>query len=398
MTLLNNLISSGHLFQKEENFKRFQFYLLNIILLSSLLFFTIASLASLLDILVFSSIFHKVFFLYVITNGYLIYLLRKDKQDYILVASTTMLISVLLFYFPLLYAYDEFRLIWFFLLLFMQFILLGKRAGVVLMVLFLSSILLLNYFYPLGFSHFALFSFFNALILFSIFLYFFIDKMEKDLQEHLALTALLATQIQTIQKEKKAKELLLQEVHHRVKNNLHIILSMIQLQQYENEENKTNQLLIDLENRINAIAKTYEILIVNEDLQHIDMHSYITQLLEDIQMSFSHASLHILHRTDIQAILPLKEAVYVGLIINELVTNAYKYAFSSDTGEVCIILTQDASTYTLTVKDNGVGFDVNTQKKSVGSKLVETLVEEQLQGTLSLKSENYTKYHIVFSL
>jgi two-component sensor histidine kinase len=398
MSLLKHFLSSSHTFKKEENFRYFQFSILNIILLVSTLFSSLALFSSLGGILIVSDIFHKVFVLYIITNSFLFYLLRKEKYNYRLVATTTMFISTLLFYFPLLYEYDEFRLIWFFLLLFVQFILLGKRAGLVLMTLLLGSIFLLNYYYPLGFSTSALFSFLNSLILFSIFMYLFIDKMEQDAKELQNLNQQLDIKMQTTLKEKREKEVLLQEVHHRVKNNLHIILSMIQLQQYETEDCKTNLLLNDLENRINTIAKTYEMLIVNDDLQDINMHPYVTQLLEDVHNSFSHLPSTVILKTNVVATMPLKDAVYVGLVINELVTNAYKYAFGLNKGEIVVNLTQENNMFTLTIKDNGIGFDVKTQKKSVGSKLVETLVEEQLQGKITLKSDNYTKYHITFSL
>ena len=196
----------------------------------------------------------------------------------------------------------------------------------------------------------------------------------------------------------EAKELLLQEVHHRVKNNLYIILSMIQLQQNNKNNKQEESLLIDLENRINAIAKTYDMLIVSEDLQHIDMKPYIEHLLDDIQESFTHLKYNIDFHTEIHATLPLKEAVYVGLIINEAITNSYKYAFETEKGTIHVSLIEKNKEYILNIKDSGVGFKNNKEHSSLGMKLIQTLAKEQLYGTFNLESTGHTHYKIVFDL
>jgi len=193
----------------------------------------------------------------------------------------------------------------------------------------------------------------------------------------------------------ESKKLLLQEVHHRVKNNLHIILSMIQLQ-YSRPQVNTETLLQDLENRINAIAKTYDMLIMNEDLEEIDMKPYIEALLHDIQESFFSKNCEIFITCTIEAKLPLQKAVYVGLIINEAVTNSYKYAFNGDKGNINVALIEDEGKYTLHIGDDGIGFDSSHETTSMGMKLIETLVNEQLHGTLSLTNKGKTEYTICF--
>jgi len=193
----------------------------------------------------------------------------------------------------------------------------------------------------------------------------------------------------------EGKELLLNEVHHRVKNNLHIILSMIQLQHSSPKVN-TDTLLQDLENRINAIAKTYDMLIMNEDLEEIDMKPYVETLLHDIQESFFCDNCEITVICKIEAILSLQKAVYVGLIINEAVTNSYKYAFNSNRGNINVVLTENEGKYTLYIKDDGIGFNSSYKTTSMGMKLIETLVNDQLHGTLSLSNKGKTEYTICF--
>ena len=195
----------------------------------------------------------------------------------------------------------------------------------------------------------------------------------------------------------KTKELLLKEVHHRVKNNLQIILSIIRLQEDEIEDEIISEKFIDLENRINAISKTYNMLLIKDNLEEIDMDEYIDSLLLDIHDTIHHNNKMIQIETDINARIPLRESVYLGLIINELVTNAYKYAFDKD-GIISISLQQDNNNYILKIKDNGKGYNIKETQESLGLKLINTLVYDQLDGTLEKDTIHHTYYIIRFSI
>jgi two-component sensor histidine kinase len=194
----------------------------------------------------------------------------------------------------------------------------------------------------------------------------------------------------------KAKELLLKEVHHRVKNNLQIILSMVRLQ---GDRNQNRELFVNLENRINAISKTYNLLLPEDNLDAIDMEEYIDSLMLDIHETMCYANCNIQIETDIQATLPLRESVYIGLIINELVTNAYKYAFcNQEHGTITITLRQINQHYTLIIKDTGEGFVYNKENDSLGLKLIHTLIHEQLRGTIEMSTQGSTCYTIKFKI
>ncbi len=194
------------------------------------------------------------------------------------------------------------------------------------------------------------------------------------------------------------KELLLKEVHHRVKNNLQIILSIIRLQNDEMEDEVVNEKFTNLENRINAISKTYNMLLIKDDLEEIDMQEYIDSLLFDIQETLYHKNKEIKISSSINAMVPLRESVYIGLIINELVTNTYKYAFDEKAGTIIISLTQKKNHYTLTIEDDGKGYHLEDKQKTLGLKLIHTLVYDQLDGEMETQTNSHTKNIIRFSI
>ncbi len=208
-------------------------------------------------------------------------------------------------------------------------------------------------------------------------------KVEQKTQE-------LKTMIET-------KELLIKEIHHRVKNNLQIILSMIRMQNDHIETIHDKMHFLSLENRINAIAKTYDMLIINENLEEIDLGEYIDALLGDIISSYHNKDHHIEIVTDISAIIPLRESIYIGLLLNEMVTNTYKYAFAND-GIIEISLRKQDNMYILKYRDNGKGYKSNKKHDSLGLKLIHQLVYHQLNGSMEIDSVNHTKYTIRFTL
>ena len=151
----------------------------------------------------------------------------------------------------------------------------------------------------------------------------------------------------------------------------------------------------ELENRIHAISKSYDTLILNQNLDKIGMKSYLTSLVEQISLGFNNRSIKIIR--NIEATLPLSHAVYVGLIVNELLTNAYKYAFDEDGGSIKILLYKEQEQYYLRFQDNGKGFEP-TQKchGSLGLILVESLVKEQLRGKMKFESVGGVLFEVWF--
>ena len=139
-------------------------------------------------------------------------------------------------------------------------------------------------------------------------------------------------------------------------------------------------------------------LLINNNLEKIDMKEYINALLSDIEHTVKHTSQKITIHTDIDAMIPLRESVYLGLIINELVTNAYKYAFADNKGAIHIVLKHHTNHFTLMVEDDGKGFVIPQYPQTLGLRLIHTLVYEQLGGEMETVTNNHTKYTIRFNL
>jgi two-component sensor histidine kinase len=196
----------------------------------------------------------------------------------------------------------------------------------------------------------------------------------------------------------ETRELLIKEIHHRVKNNLQVILSMVRLENDFIEQNTHKQNLNSLENRINAIAKTYDMLIIKENLEEIDIAEYIESLIDDIQECYPKEEYQIRIEADIRATLPLRESIYIGLIINEMVTNTYKYAFDNHRGHIDISLRKHGNEITLIYQDDGKGFDLKEKSNSLGLKLIHRLIHNQLKGSIQMHTTDHIQYVIRFTL
>ncbi|BCD68511.1 7TM diverse intracellular signaling domain-containing protein [Nitratiruptor sp. YY09-18] len=197
-----------------------------------------------------------------------------------------------------------------------------------------------------------------------------------------------------LHKSVKEKETLLKELHHRVKNNLQIIISLLRLQSDTVDDTRAKQVLSEAENRIKALSTIHEMLYKNRSFQYIDIASYFDFLTQEIVESLSHDK-KITYSIQSNTALSMEKAIYCGLILNELVTNAIKYAFE-DEGHITIKFIKEGECYNFVVADNGKGIDSKTAKKSLGLELVETLIKNQLKGEIHIDSKNGTKFSLIF--
>lgn len=198
----------------------------------------------------------------------------------------------------------------------------------------------------------------------------------------------------------KEKETLLKEIHHRVKNNLQIIASLLDLQSESLTDPQDLQIFQDSQNRIRSMALIHEQLYQSEDLARIDTAQYIEDLVYSLFNSYETQSGSIIPKLDVDEIfLNIDAAIPFGLILNELVSNALKHAFSDGRkGEIYIGLHSDHERQTLFVRDNGVGLpeDLDFQNtESPGLQLVCTLTD-QLKGTITLDRSSGTTFQITF--
>jgi two-component sensor histidine kinase len=197
------------------------------------------------------------------------------------------------------------------------------------------------------------------------------------------------------------KETLLKEIHHRVKNNLQIISSLLNLQSRNVKNKKALEAFSESQRRLHSIALVHQKLYQNENLSRINIKEYLSDLVDTIHQSFYSPSKNISYEINITDInFDVDTAVPLGLIVNELVTNAYKYAFIESTDGIISINLQkkEKSSFILDIKDNGKGlpknFDIN-DLESLGMKLVNILTR-QLDGKLDIKSENGAEFIIEF--
>ena len=197
------------------------------------------------------------------------------------------------------------------------------------------------------------------------------------------------------------KEALLKEIHHRVKNNLQIVYSLLRLQQRRTLDRQAADILLDSQNRIKSIALVHEKLYRSDNLAEIDFAQYISSLAASLLSSYRTSSTHIVLKTKIDSIsLDIDRAIPCGLILNELISNSLKYAFPDNcAGQIQVELRAASEDLVqLTVSDNGVGippqFDLS-QTESLGLQLVQDFVN-QLEGTVSIERQQGTIVEISF--
>lgn len=197
------------------------------------------------------------------------------------------------------------------------------------------------------------------------------------------------------------KEVLLKEIHHRVKNNLQIVYSLLRLQSRRISDPQIVGLLLDSQNRVKSIALIHEKLYQSKDLAKINLKEYIPNLVTSIFSSYKLGSNSIDLNVQVDNLsLDIDTAIPCGLIINELVSNALKYAFpDQQDGVITVDLSgQTSHQVTLSIGDNGIGLPDNfsfSQAPSLGLRLVKDLTS-QLNGELKIDRNQGTQFTITF--
>ncbi|MDX1671401.1 MAG: PAS domain S-box protein [Balneolaceae bacterium] len=197
----------------------------------------------------------------------------------------------------------------------------------------------------------------------------------------------------------KEKEVLLQEIHHRVKNNLAVVSGLLQMQRFELDDESISKVLLNSEMRIKSMALIHEKLYQSDSLSEIDLNYYIEDLASSIEESVNFRD-NIRIEFDCQPIrLNVNQAVPCSLILNELISNAVEHAFPDNSGGLIKVkLSREGEEVKATVEDNGTGMpDVffEEAKHSMGYTIIETLVR-QLNADLDIKNDSGTKVSFTF--
>ena len=213
----------------------------------------------------------------------------------------------------------------------------------------------------------------------------------------------LKAEIEERTRAEKEKEVLLREIHHRVKNNMQVISSLLKLQSKSVEDKRSLEMLKDSQDRIRAMALVHEKLYESKDLANIDFNEYIKYLAQTLFRSYAVNGEKIRLKLNIDKVmLKIDKAIPCGLIVNELILNSLKHAFADgDRGEIKVsLLFINENEVELAVSDSGIGvpegIDFNNSG-SLGLKLVNILTD-QIDGKLYLDRSKGTKFQIRFKM
>lgn len=205
-----------------------------------------------------------------------------------------------------------------------------------------------------------------------------------------------------VEQQVKEKETLLKEVHHRVKNNLQTVSSLLSLQARTMKDEEMKTMIKSSQNRVNSMAMVHEMLYMREDLSKIEYKSYVEELSEYLVKSIKGTDNRIKVAVDIIDInLGIDTAIPLGLLINEAITNSLKYGIKDNKeGVICIALKKETGDdYVLNIGDNGEGYsDTITPQtsKSLGLKLIYNLTRQLKGSILKDASKKGTNYIIKF--
>jgi two-component sensor histidine kinase len=208
--------------------------------------------------------------------------------------------------------------------------------------------------------------------------------------------------LEELRQRQEEKEILLKEVHHRVRNNLQIIISLLNLQAPKIKDEHALDVFKEYQCRIEAMALVHEVLYKSGEFAQINMNEYLNNLTRGLLRTYQDDNKIIKINTNINEIsINIDTAIPCGLIFNELLSNSLKYAFPAyPEGEINITVNRSNNGYLeLTYADNGIGLPDNfdlEHSDSLGLKLVNGLAKSQLQGEIDLVQDQGTKFKIRF--
>ena len=196
------------------------------------------------------------------------------------------------------------------------------------------------------------------------------------------------------------KDILIKEIHHRVKNNLQLVSSLLTLQGRDIDDEKAKSAIQDGKNRVRSMALIHQDLYLKETIKNINVKDYLEKLTTDLFLTYKIDQNEIVLQLDIDDVdLDVDTIVPLGLIINELITNAIKYAFKEgDQGILGVSLKEKNNVIELIIIDNGVGFNAeNIRKDSFGTTMIKALTR-QLNATITTDTSKGTNTKLVFNI
>jgi len=236
--------------------------------------------------------------------------------------------------------------------------------------------------------------------------YYDVDTVIQMLEKNKMFVAITTDITQKLGTERKLlatiqeKEILIKEIHHRVKNNLQLISSVIYIKMSSISQQEVKEFLEQTRQKIRSIALIHERLLQSENLDRVEISDYLGRLIYDLQVSHSRQDLALSIQANVEEnILGLDTAIYCGLIVNELITNAIKHAFKDRVqGRIEVGFRRENKGYLLSVADDGISMPESVQpgqSNTFGIQLLDIFIK-QLGGTIEIIREKGTKFHMRF--
>ena len=216
--------------------------------------------------------------------------------------------------------------------------------------------------------------------------------------EALLFSTILAKRLnhtKALEKAVQTQKTLTQELHHRVKNNLQFIISLYRLKLREKLDTQGKATLKEVEQNIRSIGKMHEVLYAQAELEKTDAVTYFKTLIDELQNAYPLENIHIEIRGNME--IELKNVIHVGIIINELITNAIKHAFDgTKQGNIIISMGKEENVTVLKVADDGNGFKKKELQESFGLTMVKHLVDSELKGKYTIDGSAGTTHTITW--
>jgi len=328
--------------------------------------------------------------------------ITKNFQPFfwIYTISGSLIINFSLNYVLILPHYVDF--IWIIVIVSLAFIGLGYKYGFVFLILNIAGI---AYFYGITLNrHIEVLEAKQPLVLLGDFIeitfslliigYLLMEflRYQKHTEEVLRITnSNLEDQYALIQTKNLENETLLKEIHHRVKNNLQIVISLLRMQSMEMKSEESKMYFTEAINRIMAIFLIHQKLYGEKELSKIDLKKYIEELVNDIiSISFDKNNIELFIKVNVKY-LSLETIMPLGLLINELASNSLKHAFNDQPGQISIVINQTGDKFDFDYLDNGIWKTPIPDRVSFGVELIDILTD-QMNGSKVLQTDKGTHY------
>jgi len=277
----------------------------------------------------------------------------------------------------------EFSLFWFSMFPVIAFFFLGKKQGLIWTAILSFSLFTLLVLSLVGivnslYDNALLFQIFGAYLAFSFIIY----MIEKE-------RARYETQLNASFERNK---LLFKDVHHRTKNNMQVMMGLLETQSFKVDDPKYKKMFQAHVDRIKAMSFVHENLYRGASFEEVDMHTYLTEIVDSLQKITQHT---ILSDIDYMT-LGVNDSINLGLIVNEAVSNAIEHAYSAGNGKIDVSLRYLGRRCVLSVKDEGVGLNPDKEYQSLGMTLIEDLAASLPGGKLEIKVERGTQIEVYF--